>query len=441
MMNSSSLSKARLFSTTATALTFVALVFLITLPETAGTLVIGLLVLTLIPTSLCVFSLNQTSRELQRMKEACRSLAKGDFEARLKNITEKGSLGELQWAINELADSMDAFMREATAAMDYVSHNLYFRRILEDGMQGSLLNGARIINNATGTVESKMNGFINVANDLDCSLSEVVLQIGGMVQSLQSTATTMQDTVVTTRDGAQSAVRTSDETSRSVQTISAAAEEMSSSIAEITQQMSRTSGISKAAVVNSEQAQETIQELVETARHISEIVILIDKIARQTNLLALNATIEAARAGEAGKGFAVVAAEVKELASQTTKSTEEISTLVSAIQSATQKAVTAFRDIGEVIGKIDESAAIVAAAIEEQSAASKEIAMNAERASQGTHHVAGNMREIDQSVGCVDSAAGQVMSITGHLSEHVTQRVNLLLQKMSGFMDELKKIA
>lgn len=127
--------------------------------------------------------------------------------------------------------------------------------------------------------------------------------------------------------------------------ISAAAEEMSTSVREISQ---RTQAVSdetgtahKAAdagreVVNDAvQGMERISEAVSTAadkvsslavasEQIGSIVDTIEAIAEQTNLLALNATIEAARAGDAGKGFAVVAGEVKSLARQSGQATEDI---------------------------------------------------------------------------------------------------------------------
>jgi methyl-accepting chemotaxis protein len=263
----------------------------------------------------CAFYfLRRTRAEIARTTEVCKALARGDFSARITNIREKGDLGEFQWTVNEMMDYSDAFIREATAAMEYVSRNQYFRRILEDGMHGSLLSGARIINRATQGVADKMNGFVRIANDFDISLNEVVRGINSTVVTLRGTAETMAGTVDAARQGANEAVQKSDVTSQNVQTISAAAEEMSGAVAEISQQVARTNRISAEAVLKTEEAKKTMQDLVEASRKIGEVVQLIEDIAAQTNLLALNATIEAARAGDAGKGFAVVASEVKQLA-------------------------------------------------------------------------------------------------------------------------------
>ena len=130
-----------------------------------------------------LLKIRKSESEIERMTKIVSALAKGDFESRLTHIREKGKFGEFQWALNEMVDAVDSFIREATAAMEHVSRNQYFRRILEAGMHGNLLSGARIINCAAHNVEDKMNGFVKVASDLDTSLSEVVQQINSTTQT------------------------------------------------------------------------------------------------------------------------------------------------------------------------------------------------------------------------------------------------------------------
>src|SRR6185503_3803353 len=107
------------------------------------------------------------------------------------------------------------------------------------------------------------------------------------------------------------------QTSSNVQTVAAGAEELVSSVAEISRQITEASRVSATAVDEAARTGATVTHLADAAKRIGEVVRLISDIAGQTNLLALNATIESARAGEAGKGFAVVASEVKSLATQT----------------------------------------------------------------------------------------------------------------------------
>ncbi len=388
-----------------------------------------------------LFFIERAQNAIKDATAICKRLEAGDFEARLINIPQDGEISEFLWSVNEMTDRMDAFVREATAAMEYVSHNQYFRRILEDGLDGALLGGARIINTATQSVAKKMGDFADVANDVDDSLKSVMGQINETVFSLENNTNTMESAVTQARGETEKAASNSNETSLSAQSISAAAEQMSASIAEISTQITRTATIATGAVESADEARQTVNTLAETAETISQVIATIEDIANQTNLLALNATIEAARAGEAGKGFAVVASEVKDLAAETAIATEDIRNQIMQVQSATGEAVSAFDGIGKTINEISEACSVVAAAVEEQNAASKEIASNAERASNATQSMAQNIKDISGNVTQVDDISQQVKSTAKTLSEQSKQQVGTLLEKMNTFMSELKKIA
>ena len=90
---------------------------------------------------------------------------------------------------------------------------------------------------------------------------------------------------------------------RNVETVAAAAEELSASGQEISRIVEESTAIARSAVEEATQANAGVKVLDGAAQKIGEVVGLINEIASQTNLLALNATIEAARAGDAGKGL------------------------------------------------------------------------------------------------------------------------------------------
>lgn len=157
-------------------------------------------------------------------------------------------------------------------------------------------------------------------DDIEAVLNAVSTNVGEM----KTTAESMSDMSKETRDRPKNVAGALEAASTSISTVAVAAEELTSSIHEISQQVSHAASIAQGAVDKSQESHQTVGGLVTAAQAIGEVVAIITDISEQTNLLALNATIEAARAGDAGKGFAVVASEVKNLANQTAKATDEI---------------------------------------------------------------------------------------------------------------------
>jgi methyl-accepting chemotaxis protein len=206
-------------------------------------------------------------------------------------------------------------------------------------------------------------------------------------------------------------------TSDSVQTVAAAAEELSVSISEISNRVKDSASITVDTSDAAEMATGTISELSEQVQKIGSSISLIHNVASQTDLLALNATIEAARAGDAGKGFAIVASEVKSLATQTARATDEISANIQAIQAATERAVAEIRTIAAIAAQSREIATGIAGAIEQQSAATREISASVSRAASGTHVVAENVATVSDSFTDASQATRDLLSASRELGD------------------------
>jgi methyl-accepting chemotaxis protein len=173
--------------------------------------------------------------------------------------------------------------------------------------------------------------------------------------------------------------------------VAAACEELSSSMAEVSEQSQHGSSVSQQAQNMAVETQRIMEQLGKSAGEINSVVELIKSIANQTNLLALNATIEAARAGDAGKGFAVVAGEVKELARQSSDATEGIQNRINEIQSNTNQAVKAIRQITDIVQDLSGINGQIAGTVQEQTQVTNEIAQNMGTASANVEELKGNI--------------------------------------------------
>ncbi|WP_419902243.1 methyl-accepting chemotaxis protein [Kiloniella sp.] len=263
--------------------------------------------------------------------------------------------------------------------------------------------------------EERTHSIENLIGSFDTTINQTLADLAGLSNNLATSAKTMSATASSATEDTSAAEVSTENAANNVDTMAGAAQELVSSINEISNQVSQAKQTALETVDAAKESTATLRGLSDSAQNIGEVIKLIQEIAEQTNLLALNATIEAARAGEAGKGFSVVANEVKNLANQTAKATEEISTQVTDIQNTTEAAVQTNESVAQQIDQISEVSTAIAAAVEEQSAATSEITRNAQLAAQGTSDVSGNIKRVKSSTDDTGIAAGSVLELSGVL--------------------------
>ncbi|MEK9280265.1 methyl-accepting chemotaxis protein [Bradyrhizobium sp. ISRA442] len=269
--------------------------------------------------------------------------------------------------------------------------------------------------------QEKREALIALADRFDASVGQLVGLMASGSGELETTAKSMSSTAEGTNRRAAVVGTAATEASQRVQTVAAAAEELSSSITEISRQVAQSAEVTGRAVESARRTDTIVRALSDGAQQIEHVAELISSIAAQTNLLALNATIEAARAGEAGRGFAVVASEVKSLASQTAEATREIGDKIAQIQGATKEAVDAIGGITATIEEVSRIATSIGAAIEEQGAATAEIARSVSQTAEATREVTTNIGGVSTAANETGNAAGMVLAAASNLSKQAEQ--------------------
>jgi methyl-accepting chemotaxis protein len=383
---------------------------------------------------LAMFSIVKTARLIRHAEEACKRIVAGDFEARILSIPEHDRATELLGLINDMIDGCDAFVREATAAMDAVHHNKYFRRILPGGLHGALLQGANTINDATVSIAQRMRQFEQQTSELEGSVVSIVSALDKGAAEMRGTAGNLGAGASSTRESITSIAGASDQAATNVQMVAAATAELSSNAKAVGLDVQRSSEIVGRAVERVGEAAGSVGVLKEVAERINEVVQSINAIASQTNLLALNATIEAARAGDAGRGFAVVAHEVKALATQTAKFTAEIEAQVGQVQSAADRVGDSISEIGAVIAEVNDITGKVAVASEDQSMATAEIARTIDDAFSMVGEIAAKIQALAQTAADTEQLATTTMAASGDLSS----QSSLLTREFTTYLDQAR---
>jgi len=246
------------------------------------------------------------------------------------------------------------------------------------------------------------------------SMKRMVERLTGTISEISENATALASVSEQISASAQTLSQNASEQAASVEQTSSAVEEITSTVAQNTENARVTDTMATTSATEAGEGGAAVKETVAAMRQIANKIGIIDDIAYQTNLLALNAAIEAARAGEHGKGFAVVAAEVRKLAERSQVAAQEISGLAGNSVAMAERA-------GGLLDQMVPAIRKTADLVQEISAASRE-------QTHGLGQISSAMSQLAETTQANASASEELSSSSEEMSAQAVQ-----LQELVGF--------
>ncbi len=270
------------------------------------------------------------TRPLHRLVESADSIASGNLNVVLPDVSCKDEMGDLARSFFNMTQSLNSYTQQMAA----VAHGDLTGEVVPSSDEDTMGNALASMLTALREMTSRM---ADAAQVLTTSISQISASSAQLSTSSAETATAVSEISATVEEVKQT-TRLSMDKAKTVAEVANEAAKTSHAGREATQKLNGEMDTIKDKM---EYVAEHIVRLSEKSQDIAHIIAVVNDLADQSNILAVNASIEAAKAGEEGRGFSVVAQEIRSLAEQSKQATDQVRSILADIQKATSAAVMA----------------------------------------------------------------------------------------------------
>lgn len=364
------------------------------------------------------------ARPINALAGQMRLLADGDFDTEVHGTDRSDEVGEMARAVEIFrANGKEVEERRRTALESE-------KREFEQQQKLALVQEEA----RERSQQERREIMLALADRFERTVGQLVDQVDSSARQIRDGARKVSADVDTSIGLMVDVVAAAGQSSSNSTDVASAADEMSMSINEVSNQIISAASVAQDASLRAKATDDVVAELVRTTQMTQSMVELIANVAKQTNLLALNATIEASRAGDAGRGFAVVAQEIKNLANQTSAATKDIQINIGHAVSTSGKAIDAITEIGKAIDEISKVATNISSAMEQQAITTAQIAQNTGQVADSSQLVTVNLGEVKTGIESSGKSARDALVAV----EYLDQQSAKMKQTAAEFLKEVR---
>ncbi len=351
-----------------------------------------------------------------------KSIANGDYETPVAEITAGDELGEIAHALDDfkgkLYDADQARELQKLKAEQQMQVMDKLKASLEQLADGSLHCK---IDDPFGEDFELLRTYFNDTVD---SLATIVGELVRSAESIDSDAKELSEGADSLSHRTKNQAATLEQTAAAMEELTASVKSTAEGANEIVEAVnSARTGAEKGEEVRG-RAMSAMATIEDSSKQIGQIIQVMEDIAFQTNLLALNAGVEAARAGEVGRGFAVVASEVRALAQRSSDSAAEIRSLIKNSNESVKNGVKLVSEMGSAIEVILTEVVGISSRVQDIASGASEQATGLDEMNVGVN-LLDEVTQQNAALSSESSESGRVLREKASGLRHVVSRFKL----------------